>query len=229
MQTLGRKNFDSAEQMSAQAGIPLTLGMYKSFIEEIEKDFSPYDAPKDTIYKMKELRLGKSSIEEHVSKFKMLVTKSRLAKKDTVAEYFRETLLIQLQTKIMSLHTPPTTLDEWYKWAIQLQNNFMRMQSAINRTRGNHAAPTTNNKKTDNKGPRRFYFYHSHKDPNAMDVDAMTTQEREDIMRKGLCFGCKSPDTFPETARRRTKDALHHHHRHKRNGKERSFTPTSKR
>ena len=58
--------FDSAEQMSAQAGIPLTLGMYKSFIEEIEKDFSPYDAPKDAIYEMKELRLGKSSIEEHV-------------------------------------------------------------------------------------------------------------------------------------------------------------------
>ena len=45
----------------------------------------------------------------------------------------------------------------------------------------------------DSKGPRRFYFDHSQKDPNAMDVDAMTTQEREDIMRKGLCFGCKEP------------------------------------
>ena len=107
--------FDSAEQMSAQAGIPLTLGTYKNFIAETEKDFSLYNAPKDAIYEMKELKLGKSSIEEHVPKFKMLVTKSRLAKNDAVAEYFRETLPIQLQTKIMSLHTPPTTLDEWYK------------------------------------------------------------------------------------------------------------------
>jgi hypothetical protein len=185
--------FDSAEQMSAQAGMTLTLGTYKNFIEEIEKDFSPYDAPKDAIYEMKELKLGKSSIEEHVSKFKMLVTKSKLAKNDAVAEYFRETLPVQLQTKIMSLPTPPTTLDEWYKWAIQLQNNFIRMQSAINRTRGNHATPNPNNKRTDNKGPRRFYFDHSQKDPNAMDVDAMTAQEREDIMKKGLCFGCKEP------------------------------------
>ena len=64
----------------------------------------------------------------------MLVTKSRMAKNDAVAEYFRETLPIQLQTKIMSLPTPPTTLDKWYKWAIQLQNNFIQMQSAINRT-----------------------------------------------------------------------------------------------
>ena len=26
-----------------------------------------------------------------------------------------------------------------------------------------------------------------------MDFNPMTTQEREDIMRKGLCFGCKEP------------------------------------
>ena len=185
--------FNSAEQTAAQTGTTLTLGTYKNFIEEIEKDFSPYDAPKDAIYEMKELKLGKSSIEEHVSKFKMLVTKLKLAKNDAVAEYFRETLPVQLQTKIMSLPTPPTTLNEWYKWAIQLQNNYIRMQTAINRTQGNHVTPNTNNQKTNSKGPRRFYFDHSQKDPNAMDVDAMTTQEREDIMKKGLCFGCKEP------------------------------------
>ena len=117
--------FNSAEQTAVQTGTTLTLRTYKNFIEEIEKDFSPYDTPKDAIYEMKELKLGKSSIEEHVSKFKMLVTKSKLAKNDAVAEYFRETLPIQLQTRIMSLPTPPTTLDEWYKWAIQLQNNYL--------------------------------------------------------------------------------------------------------
>ena len=34
--------FDSAEQISAQTGMTLTLGTYKNFIAEIEKDFSPY-------------------------------------------------------------------------------------------------------------------------------------------------------------------------------------------
>ena len=42
----------------------------------IIKDFSPYDAPKDTIYEMKEMKIGNASIEEHVAKFKMLVTNS---------------------------------------------------------------------------------------------------------------------------------------------------------
>ena len=85
---------DSAEQTAAQTGTTLTFGTYKNFIAEIEKDFSPYDTPKDAIYEMKELKLGKSSIEEHVSKFKMLVTKLKLAKNNAVAEYFRETLPI---------------------------------------------------------------------------------------------------------------------------------------
>ena len=98
--------FDSAEQISAQAGTTLTLGTYKNFIAEIEKDFSPYDAPKDAIYEMKELKLGKTSIEEHVSKFEMLVIKSKLAKNDAVAEYFRETLPIQLQTKQVGYTAP---------------------------------------------------------------------------------------------------------------------------
>ena len=28
------------------------------------------------------------------------------------------------------------------------------------------------------------------KDPNAMDVDLLSTEKRDEAMRKGLCFGC---------------------------------------
>jgi hypothetical protein len=161
-------------------------------INLIVKDFSPYDAPKDAIYEMKELKMGNTSIEEHVSKFKMLVTKSKLTKNDAVVEYFRETLPIPLQRNIMSLSTPPTDLDGWYEWAIKLQNNFLRMKSAISKTQGRGGSTTSNaNKKTTEKGPRRFYFDQSQKDPNAMDVDSMSTEERDALMKKGACFRCK--------------------------------------
>ena len=64
-------------------------GTYTKLITDIMKDFSPYDAPKDAIYEMKELKMGNNTlIEEHVSKFKMLVTQSKLAKNDAVTEYF---------------------------------------------------------------------------------------------------------------------------------------------
>ena len=77
--------------------------------------------------------MGNASIEEHVAKFKMLVTKSKLEKNEAVVEYFRETLPIPLQKHIMTLEKPLTTLNEWYEWAIKLQNNFVRMKSAISK------------------------------------------------------------------------------------------------
>jgi hypothetical protein len=185
--------FDTAEQKAAQTGSSISLGTYKELTDLIVKDFSPYDAPKDAIYEMKELKMGNTSIEEHVSKFKMLVTKSKLTKNDAVVEYFRETLPIPLQRNIMTLSTPPTDLDGWYDWAIKLQNNFLRMKSAISKTqnRGGNT-PSNTNKKTTDKGPRRFYFDPSQKDPNAMDVDSMTTEERTALMKKGACFICKT-------------------------------------
>ena len=184
---------DSAEQKAAQNNSPLSLGTYKELIDLIIKDFSPYDAPKDAIYEMKELKMGNTTIEEHVAKFKMLVTKSKLTKNDAVVEYFRETLPIPLQRNIMSLSTPPTDLDGWYEWAIKLQNNFLRMKSAISKTQNRGGNTTSNtNKKTNEKGPRRFYFDLSQKDPNAMDVDSMSTEERTALMKKGACFNCKT-------------------------------------
>ena len=156
------------------------MGTYQELIDLIVKGFSPYDASKDAMYKIKELKMGNTTIEEHVAKFKMLVTKLKLTKNDVVVEYFRETLPISLQRNIMSLSTPPTDLDGWYEWAIKLQNNFVRMKSAISKTQNQGGNTTSNmNKKMNEKGPRRFYFNLSQKDPNAMDVKFMST---EDVM-----------------------------------------------
>ena len=85
----------------------------------IIKDFSPYNSQKDTIYEMKEMIMGNTLIEEHVAKYKMLVTKTKL-EKNVAVKYFRETLPIPLQKNIMTLEKPLTILNEWYEWAIKL-------------------------------------------------------------------------------------------------------------
>jgi Retrotransposon gag protein/Zinc knuckle len=186
---------ETAEQKAAQDNTALNLGSYDDLIKRITKDFSPYDAPKDAIFEMKEMKLGNTSIEDHVSKFKMLVTQSKLAKNDAVIEYFRETLPFALQKELMTLPMPPTTLDEWYEWAIRLQNNFIRMKSAISKTRarGGQFTPTNTYKRPADRGPRKFYFDPPPRDPNAMDVDYMSATERTDLMKKGACFRCKKP------------------------------------
>ena len=111
--------FEAAEQAAAQTNSPdPTLGTYEEFIKKLTEDFSPYNAPKDAIHNMKEMEMNNTPIEEHIAKFKMLVTKSKLAKNDAVIEYFRETLPFTLQEKIGNLPMQPTNLEEWYTWAI---------------------------------------------------------------------------------------------------------------
>ena len=64
--------YNTTEQKAAQDGLTISLGTYKDLMDLIIKDFSPYDAPKDAIYEMKEMKMGNTSIEEHVAKFSCL-------------------------------------------------------------------------------------------------------------------------------------------------------------
>ena len=67
--------YNTAEQKAAQDGLSISLGTYKDLMVLIIKDFSPHNVQKNIIYEMKEMKMGNASIEEHVAKFKMLVTK----------------------------------------------------------------------------------------------------------------------------------------------------------
>ena len=94
----------------------------------------------------------------------------------------------------MTLEKPLTTLNKWYEWAIKLHNNFVCMKNAIvkSQNQGGNTPPTPN-KKLNEKGPQRFYFDVGKKDPNAMDIDAMSMEKRAALMRKGACFICEEP------------------------------------
>ena len=166
------------------------LGTWNTFTKDLKQAFSPYDAPGDALNEMKTLRMGNNSIEEHLAKFKMLVTKSGIQPDSpAVIDYFRETLQIPLQRRLLTLENPPTTLQGWFDWASKLDNSFRRMQRILGRgnTGNTGNSGRTNDKKKEE--PRRRWNFQK-KDPNAMDVDALTMEQRNEAMKKGLCFGC---------------------------------------
>lgn len=178
------------EQLLEEASaLPMfDLGTWKNFKKDLIEAFEPYDAPGDALDEIKALRMGNDSIEEHIAKFKMLRTKSGLDETSpAVIDYFRETLNIPLQRKLLTMENPPKTLKDWYTWASKLDNNFRKMQRIMGRTR---QGKTDSGKKKEETS-RRWNF--TRKDPNAMDVDAITTEERDEMMKKGLCFRCKEP------------------------------------
>ena len=46
----------------------------------------------------------------------------------------------------------------------------------------------TNSASATSEPQKRWNF--AKKDPNAMDIDSMTTEQRAEALKKGLCFGC---------------------------------------
>ena len=116
---------------SVTAGNKITFGMYKSFIESLEKSFLPYNAPGDTLDAMKRLQMGEGSFEEHLAKFKLLVSQSGLDESAAVADLFRETLPLGLQRPILLSEKPPVTLQEWYNKANTFHGNWRKTQRVL--------------------------------------------------------------------------------------------------
>ena len=170
----------------------MDLGIWKQFLIDLKAAFQPYDASGDALEELTTLKMGNTSIEDHIAKYKILLARSGvLDTSPSAIDYFRKTLNIPLQRKLLELPTPPTNLKEWYDWAARLDNNFRKMQRIFGR------GQTTANKGKEE--PRRRWNF-QRKDPNAMDVDiitttmnAMTVEERENFMKEGLCFRCRKP------------------------------------
>ena len=112
----------------------LDLGTWKDFLKKVEDSFGPYDAPGDALEELLELRMGNSSVDDHISRFKIILEKTGVPDTSPSAiDYFRKSLNPPLQKELLQLHTPPTDLDNWYKWASKLDNNYRKMRRIIGR------------------------------------------------------------------------------------------------
>jgi hypothetical protein len=160
-------------------------GLYKEFVEALKKTFQPYDELAEALEDMKKLRLGDGSITEHNSRFRLLVSQTGMKDSPALMDLYRETLPWGLQSPIIRSEHPPKTLEEWYTKATNFYVGHQRAQRLF--------------KKRDNKpmttpsappAQKRFSFPKK-KDPNAMDIDWMSIEERMRLMKEGKCFRCK--------------------------------------
>ena len=66
--------------------------------------------PGDTLNAMKHLQMGDGSFEEHLAKFKLLMSQSGLDESAAIIDLFRGTLPHGLQRPILLSKNTPTTL-----------------------------------------------------------------------------------------------------------------------
>jgi hypothetical protein len=88
------------------------LGTYTQFRKDLIEVFSMFDSVGDTLDKLHSLRKKKMElIDEHIAKFKMLATESKIDTTNPLSiELFKETLPWALTLQLMKCHSKPLTI-----------------------------------------------------------------------------------------------------------------------
>jgi Zinc knuckle len=114
----------------------------------------------------------------------MLAAESKIGTTNPLSiKLFKETLPWSLTLELIKLETPLKTIDNWYEWAATIDHRFHKVNQAIERTRRNSGKE---------KAPqRKYYFPQKKRDLNAMDIDRLTVNEQNKLIKKGRCFKCR--------------------------------------
>jgi hypothetical protein len=86
----------------------LDLGTWAQFQIDLMAAFQLYDTPKDALEELIALKMGTNTIKDHIAKYRILLSRSGVPESSPSAiNYFRKTLNIPLQQKLLELPTPP--------------------------------------------------------------------------------------------------------------------------
>jgi hypothetical protein len=162
------------------------LGTYTQFRKDLKEAFSVFDSVGDALDELRSLRKKQTeSIDEHIAKFKMLAAESKIDTTNPLTiKLFKETLPWGLTLQLMKLETPLKTITDWYEWAAKLDHKRNKINRAVEQTRGSSSGK-------DKAPQKKFYFPRRERDPNAMDIDRLTIEEQDKLLKEGKCFRCQ--------------------------------------
>lgn len=164
-----------------------TYPTFKAFITLFSAYFRPINEAQTANNQLATLRQGKRTVEEYVAEFRLLITQAGMTSNTSsdhthLINYFRRGLNPAIAKKIALADTVPATIDGWADRAIQYDTNYRLTMAMFGN--GN------NERSYGGYGSGRGNI-NTNRDPNAMDVDAMTTEKRTMLMKQGLCFKCE--------------------------------------
>ena len=165
----------------------------EAFVKDYNKNFNPLDAKVRARQDLSKLvqKPGKDEdgtpndgFQDFINEFENLATKAQFEDKLTAVTQFSTGLDRQISTMILSMQSPPDTLEEWIAKAKTFHNQKLRIDELRRGTR--YSNFRTPNLPSPRNSP----------DPNAMEIDAvrlkkLSPQERAKCMREGRCFRCR--------------------------------------
>jgi hypothetical protein len=147
------------------------------------------------VNRLETLRQGKKTAEELNTEFLKIVGQAGMDRKTpsdhlNLIGYYRKMLEPRLSRRILFSDDVPKTINGWMEKAIQFDTNWRMGNLFFNQD--TKASPSKQRVDTNkSNGNTCWWRTNGRKDPNAMDVDALTMEERGMLMRQGKCFCCK--------------------------------------
>lgn len=157
---------------------PITYGTWVGFKEALKTSFQDVDMAASARVLLRNLHQGKKTAEEYILEFKNVISRCGINEFNVIADFFYQGLNKPLREKIFALATMPADANALYAQTARLEQQW-RLGQAYDR----------NPAKKPTFFPKR-YSNHKEKDPDAMDVDRMTTEERDRHYKEGRCFTC---------------------------------------
>jgi hypothetical protein len=169
----------------------ITFPSIKHFVSLLLDYFQPINQAADAAHQLMMLKQGKKTAEEVITEFRLLTAQAGYSY-ETPSDHLhligklQNVLNPSLVKKILLLENPPTTINEWVRKAIMIDGQYRATMDILNR-RISEGKP--NKEGRTNRQTWSNYFKggksKEERDPDAMDIDAMSTEKRAALMRKG--------------------------------------------
>lgn len=129
---------------------------------------------------LRSLTQGKQTVDEYITEFRTVIHRCGMKEFEVIADFFYAGLNRPLREKMFALETMPKDEGTLYAKAAQLENQW-RLGKTYDSQRGR-----TNH----NYGGKKYTSTPKERDPDAMDIDRMTAEERDRHYKEGRCFTC---------------------------------------
>jgi Zinc knuckle len=147
------------------------------------------------VNRLETLRQEKKTAKELNTEFLQIIGQAGMDRKTPsdhlhCIRYYRKTLEPRLSCRTLFSDDVPKTIDGWMEKAIQFDTNWRMGNLFFNQ---NIKTNPSKQKADTNKSNRNACWWRTNKrkDPNAMDVDALTMEKRGTLLRQGKCFCCR--------------------------------------
>ncbi|KAF7760450.1 transcriptional regulator family: Zinc finger, CCHC-type [Agaricus bisporus var. burnettii] len=154
----------------------------EELFDSLQNNFGDADEESTAVGKLRLIKQGSKSAEEHVQEFKKIAQDSAYEGRALIEEYKRS-LSGRIRKALMEAENPPTTIKSWYEWSMKLDRQWRQAKVEEDYYWRGQAKPQprihTQNNTFVRPQPQR-------RDPNAMDVDTTAGPSRGPIK----CYKC---------------------------------------